>query len=112
MVWVCAPGQTGNDAKRDPNFCAKTNIKTKITLFPAALRGCNPDKLPAFLSEEDTVFMPFLFGINYEKRSIQAKLIPIFQNTPLDNAVVQNHWAGRNSRGFHSLTTRQSSGLF
>jgi hypothetical protein len=43
--------------------------------------------------------MLYLVGIDYESKSIKTKLVSMFQETLIDNIIIQEHWAGRNSRG-------------
>jgi len=48
---------------------------------------------------DDSIFMLFFVGIDYEKKTIATKLVSMFQEKLVDNIIIQNHWAGRNSRG-------------
>jgi hypothetical protein len=89
----------GDYSKRYPDYYTETDIKTKIMVLASAPKGYNLDKMLDFLSEDNTVFMIYLVGIDYERKSIKTKLISMFQNTLIDNTVIQAHWAGRNSRG-------------
>jgi hypothetical protein len=89
----------GDYSKRYANYFTETDIKTKIMVLASAPKGYNLDKMLEFLSEEDTVFMVFLVGIDYENKTIKTKLISMFQDTLIKNTVIQAHWAGRNSRG-------------
>jgi len=89
----------GDYPKHYPNYYTKTDIKTKIMVLSSAPKGYNLDKILEFLSQDDTVFMIFLVGIDYESKSIKTKLVSMFQETLIDNTIIQGHWAGRNSRG-------------
>ena len=89
----------GDYTKRYPNYYTETDIKTKIMVLASAPKGYNLDKMLEFLSEYNTVFMIYLVGIDYAKRSIKTKLISMFQHTLIENTVMQDHWAGRNRRG-------------
>ena len=89
----------GDFTKTYPDYYTETDIKTKIMVLASAPKGYNLDKMLEFLSEESSVFMIFFVGIDYTQKSIKTKLISMFQNTLLDNTVIQAHWAGRNSRG-------------
>ncbi|MDR3266007.1 MAG: hypothetical protein LBT24_00340 [Tannerella sp.] len=89
----------GDYAKRYPDYHTETDIKTKIMVLASAPKGYSLDKMLEFLSEDNTVFMIYLVGIDYKCKSIKTKLISIFQETLIDNTVIQTHWAGRNSRG-------------
>lgn len=89
----------GDYSKHYPNFYTETDIKTKIMILASAPKGYNIDKILEFLSEDNTVFMIFLVGIDYGSRTIKTKLVSMFQDTLIDNTIIQTHWAGRNSRG-------------
>jgi hypothetical protein len=89
----------GDYAKRYPDYYTETDIKTKIMVLASAPKGYNIDKILEFLADANTVFMIYLIGIDYESKSIKTKLISMFQKILLDNTVIQDHWAGRNSRG-------------
>ncbi len=89
----------GDYAKSYQSYHIETDVKTKIMTLASAPKGYNLDKMLEFLSKDDSVFMLFLVGIDYEHKSIKTKLISIFQETLIANTAVQEHWAGRNSRG-------------
>ncbi len=89
----------GDYSKDYPDYRTETDIKTKIMALTSAPKGYNLDKMLEFLSRDDTVFMIYLVGIDYQRKSIKTKLISMFQETLVDNTVIQTHWAGRNSRG-------------
>lgn len=89
----------GDYAKRYPDYYTETDIKTKIMVLASAPKGYNLDKMLEFLAEDNTVFMIYFVGIDYERKTIKTKLISMFQNTLVNNTVIQAHWAGRNSRG-------------
>jgi hypothetical protein len=89
----------GDYTKIYSNYHTETDIKTKIMICTSAPKGYNLDKILEFLSEDNTVFMLFFIGIDYETRVIKTKLISMFQQTLLENSLIQHHWAGRNSRG-------------
>lgn len=89
----------GDYEKNYAEYRTETDIKTKIMVLSSAPKGYNLDKMLEFLAEPNTVFMIYLVGIDYESKTIKTKLISMFQETLIDNTVVQLHWAGRNSRG-------------
>jgi hypothetical protein len=68
-------------------------------VLASAPKGYNLDKILEFLAAENTIFMIYLVGIDYEHKNIKTKLISMFQEILIDNTVIQDHWAGRNSRG-------------
>ena len=89
----------GDFVKQYPGFHTETDIKTKIMVLTSAPKGYNLDKMLEFLAYDDSVFMLYLVGIDFEKRIIKTKLISMFHDTLLNGTVVQAHWSGRNSRG-------------
>lgn len=89
----------GDYTKHYADYHTETDIKTKILVLPSNPKGFNIDKMLEFLSQCNTVFMLYLIGIDYDKRTIHSKLISMFQETLLDSIIIQEHWAGRNSRG-------------
>lgn len=89
----------GDYSKIYPGYYTKTDIKTKIMVLTSAPKGYNIDKVLEFLSQDDSIFMLFFVGIDYEKKTIATKLVSMFQEKLVDNIIIQNHWAGRNSRG-------------
>lgn len=89
----------GDYSKKFTKFNTETDIKTKIMIHFSSPKGYNIDKILEFLSEENSVFMIFFLGIDYENKSIKTKLVSMFQSTLLSTTIIQSHWAGRNSRG-------------
>lgn len=89
----------GDYEKVYEEYHTETDIKTKIMVLSSAPKGYNLDKMLEFLAEDNTVFMIYLVGIDYESKTIKTKLISMFQETLVDSTVIQSHWAGRNSRG-------------
>jgi len=69
-------------------------------VLSSAPKGYNLDKMLELLALENSVFMMFFVGIDYEQKNIKTKLVSMFQRDLLDGTVIQSHWAGRNSRGF------------
>jgi len=91
--------QLGDFTKIYKDYHTETDIKTKILALPSNPKGFNIDKILEFLSQGNTVFMLFLVGIDYRTKTIVTKLISMFQETLIDTIIIQEHWAGRNSRG-------------
>lgn len=75
-----------------------TDIKTKVMYLQSAPKAFSVDKILQFLSEEDTVFLFFLIGIN-DDESLYLKLVPLFDENLLKGLKIQTHWSGRNQRG-------------
>jgi len=67
----------GDYAKRYPDFYTETDIKTKIMVLASAPKGYNLDKMLEFLAEDNTVFMIYLVGIDYEKDYIKQATNPV-----------------------------------
>ena len=89
----------GDYSKYYLNYYTEADIKTQIMISSSVPKGYNLDKMLEFLTIEDSVFMMFFVGIDYEQRSIKTKLISMFQNDLIDGTVIQTHWIGRSSRG-------------
>ncbi len=88
----------GDCKKRFSNYNVETDIKTKIMLAKSSNpKGYNIDKLLQFLSEDKSVYMIYLVGINPETNNIKLRLCSMFDKR-LDGRIY-DHWAGRNSRG-------------
>ena len=58
----------GDFTKSYLNFHTETDIKTKIMILASAPKGYNIDKILEFLSGDNTVFMIYFVGIDYEKK--------------------------------------------
>jgi hypothetical protein len=56
-------------------------------VLASAPKGYNLDKILEFLAAENTIFMIYLVGIDYEHKTIKTKLISMFQETLIDNTV-------------------------
>ena len=79
-------------------YTIETDIKTKIMLAKTSNpKGYNIDKLLRFLSQDKSVYMIYLIGINPETEEIKLKLCSMFDKNL--NGRIYDHWAGRNSRG-------------
>ena len=61
-------------------------------------KAYNIDKLLEFLSNQKSVYMIYLLGID-EHKNITARLVSELDNRLIDATNIQQHWAGRNSRG-------------
>lgn len=90
---------TLGDYKRSfEKYTIETDIKTKIMLAKSSNpKGYNIDKLLRFLSQDKSVYMIYLIGINPETEEIKLKLCSMFDKNL--NGRIYDHWAGRNSRG-------------
>lgn len=89
----------GDYTKKYLDYYTVTDIKTKILILMSAPKGYNLDKMLEFLANDNSVFMLFLVGIDYEQKTVNTKLVSMFQDSLLKSTVIQQHWAGRNSRG-------------
>ena len=89
----------GDYTKIYHEFYTATDIKTKIMILASAPKGYNIDKMLEFLSESNSVFMIYFVGIDYTQNTIKTKLVSMFQDTLISNTVIQEHLAGRNTRG-------------
>lgn len=88
----------GDYSKEYAAYVTETDIKTKVLFLAGNPKAYNIDKLLEFLSEEKSVYMIYLVGINQDK-TIVAKLCSAFDERLLEATNIIHHWAGRNSRG-------------
>lgn len=80
------------------HYLTETDIKTKILFLSSNPKGYNIDKLLAFLSEENSVYLIFVVAIDQNRR-ISTRLCSLYNRQLLSGTRIIKHWAGRNSRG-------------
>lgn len=80
-----------------------TDIKTKIIYLNSNPKAYNIDKFLKCMSEERSVFMFFFIGIN-EEGITNTILCSVFHNELLNATRLQDHWAGRSTRGVAQFT--------
>ena len=88
----------GDYSKTYPSYITETDIKTKVLFLDGNPKAYNIDKLLEFLSMQKSVYMIYLLGID-ENKNIVARLISAFDDRLIGATNLQQHWAGRNSRG-------------
>ena len=88
----------GDYSANKDGYNIETDIKSKITRLNSAPKGYNIDKLLKFLSEPSSIYLLYIVAINGEEKPL-TELTSIFQKQILDKTRIQDHWAGRNSRG-------------
>lgn len=88
----------GDYSKLYPSYVTETDIKTKVLFLEGNPKAYNIDKLLEFLSTQKSVYMIYLLGID-ENKHIIARLVSVFDYRLIDAVNVQQHWAGRISRG-------------
>ena len=88
----------GDYSKTYPSYVTETDIKTKVLFLDGNPKAYNADKLLEFLSTQKSVYMIYLLGID-EHKSIVARLVSAFDDRLICATNLQQHWAGRNSRG-------------
>lgn len=88
----------GDYSKRYPSYVTETDIKTKVLSLESNPKAYNIDKLLEFLSQEKTVYMIYILGID-ESGSYVARLCSVFDKRLINATNIIQHWAGRNSRG-------------
>lgn len=88
----------GDYSKIYPSYVTETDIKTKVLFLDGNPKAYNIDKLLEFLSTQKSVYMIYLLGID-ENKNIVAKLVSAFDDRLIGATNLQQHWAGRNSRG-------------
>lgn len=93
----------GDYSKTYPSYITETDIKTKILFLDGNPKAYNIDKLLEFLSMPKSVYMIYLIGIDENKNMI-ARLVSAFDDRLIGATNLQQHWAGRNSRGVAQFT--------
>lgn len=88
----------GDYVKEFPNRKTYTDIKTKIMYLGSNPKAYNVDKFLECMSEDKSVFMLYLVGIN-EKGLVNCVLCSVFDKRLIDATILQFHWAGRATRG-------------
>lgn len=88
----------GDYSKVYPSYITETDIKTKVLFLDGNPKAYNIDKLLEFLSMKKSVYMIYLLGID-ENNNIVARLVSAFDERLISATNIQQHWAGRNSRG-------------
>ena len=88
----------GDYSKTYLSYITETDIKTKVLFLDGNPKAYNIDKLLEFLSIQKSVYMIYLLGID-ENKSIVAHLVSAFDDRLIGATNLQQHWAGRNSRG-------------
>lgn len=94
---VFSDHKLGDYKKNFKNYNIEIDIKTKILSKSSNPKGYNIDKLLKFLSQDKSVYMIYLIGIEPDSKEIIVKLCSMFDKN-LDGRIY-DHWAGRNSRG-------------
>ena len=88
----------GDYSKTYPSYATETDIKTKVLFLDGNPKAYNIDKLLEFLSTQKSVYMIYLLGYD-EHKNIVARLVSAFDDRLICATNLQQHWAGRNSRG-------------
>ena len=95
----------------DDVYHIATDIKTKIMVLNSNPKAYNLDKMLSFLSSDNSVFMFYFIGIDFDK-VLNPVLVSMFHDKVLDYTIWQSHWAGRNSRGVSQLNGAKIKELF
>ena len=80
------------------NVKTLTDIKTKIIYLESNPKAYNVDKFLEAMSEANTVFFFYFIGID-EDGIMNTVLCSVYHKKLLASTHVQQHWAGRNSKG-------------
>lgn len=87
------------DYRKDyESFSIAIEIKTKILSLNSNPKGYNIDKLLAFLSKPNNIYMIYIVGLSNDGYT-NAVLCSVFDKRLLENIAIQYHWGGRNSSG-------------
>ena len=90
--------ELGDYEQKFPNYVIQMDIKSKRMFSTSNPKGYNIDKLLSFLATENSVYLIYIVGID-ENRKIHTQLCSVFNKQLLNGTRIQDHWAGRNSRG-------------
>ncbi len=90
--------ELGDYGRNFDQYITETDIKTKVLFLSSNPKGYNIDKLLAFLSESNSVYLIYVVAID-ENRKISTKLCSMYNRQILNGTRIIKHWAGRNSRG-------------
>lgn len=75
-----------------------TDIKTKVIYLDSNPKAFNIDKFLRCMSRDNTIFFFFFVGI--DKRGIMNTILAsVYHKNLLNSTILQQHWAGRASRG-------------
>ncbi len=80
------------------------DIKTKLLDKASAPKAYNVDKMLNLLAQQDMAFGFFFIGLSATQDLVQCRLISLFDPIVLTATRIQEHWAGRVSRGVTQLT--------
>jgi hypothetical protein len=94
--------QLGDYQRFFENYHTEVDIKTKIMILDSNPKAYNIDKILAFLSQQQSVFLFYFIGIDHYK-IINTVLVSMFDEQLIDATLTLKHWAGRNSRGVTQL---------
>ncbi|MCF0121820.1 MAG: hypothetical protein HUJ74_01100 [Lachnospiraceae bacterium] len=88
----------GDYVREFPNRKSYTDIKTKIMYLGSNPKAYNVDKFLECMSEDNSVFMFYLVGID-ETGLTNCVLCSVYDKQLVDATILQFHWAGRATRG-------------
>lgn len=96
----------GDYTKYYTQYHTETDIKTKVLFGDSNPKAYNIDKLLEFLSQEESVYIIYLLGVDENKR-IVSRLCSALDKRLIEATTIQHHWAGRNSRGVTQFIGKQ-----
>lgn len=82
------------------------DVKTKLLDRASAPKAYNVDKALHLLTKPDSVFAFFIVGVDAKRSRVSGRLLTILDDALLNSVKVQDHWAGRDSRGVTQLSGR------
>lgn len=80
------------------DFITQTDIKSKLLFGSSNPKGYNIDKLLEFISQDKSVYLVYLIGID-EQQVVTTRLCSLYDSQLMQGTRIFKHWAGRNSRG-------------
>lgn len=87
-----------------------TDIKTKVLYLDSNPKAFNIDKFLKCMAKEKSVFMFFFVGID-KVSIVNTLLCLVYHNVLLESTLLQQHWAGRATRGTAQFSGKCINGL-
>ncbi|MYA89692.1 MAG: hypothetical protein F4X97_14785 [Boseongicola sp. SB0662_bin_57] len=80
------------------------DVKTKLLNRTSAPKAYNVDKVLRFLAKPESVLAFFIVGVDAKRGRVFGRLLTVLDDAVIESVRVQEHWAGRDSRGVTQLS--------
>ena len=88
------------------------DIKTKLLDRTSAPKASNVDKVLRLLAKPESVLAFFIVGVDAKRGRVFGRLLTFLDDALIESVRVQEHWAGRGSRGVTQLSGRSWHRVF